>query len=701
MFKYITNKNSILFQLIQFITILISIIVTFSSLLYSVREYQYIKASINNEITVFAKIIGRNYGHNQNINNNTIRYLLNSLDTQQEVNAALVTNIKNEIIAEYSKGLIKVNLNNDDSYTKKIPIYDRNNKLVGAFYIHANYPVLDTYFSKALFFSSLILLISIIISIIFSYYYSRSLYNPILKLSDNMHNIINNKNYRLKSEIHNAPDEIYDLNGLFNNLLTQISERDNEISSYNETLKLDIQKKDLELQESYQQLQFAAYHDELTHLPNIRLFKSILEYRLNQAKLTDSKFAVLFIDLDNFKQVNDSFGHDVGDELLKVISDIFVSTVRRSDFVIKTDLYKDVLPVSRLGGDEFTMVLNNIKGREDIDLVVKRLIKAVRNIKYIKQHTVHTSLSIGVAIYPQDGDDASTLLKHADAAMYHAKSQGKNTYEYYNHAIGTSIKARLKIESQLADAIIKDEFLIAYQPKFDIATNKIAGLEALIRWNHPKQGIIGPSEFINISEDSELICTISDIVIEKICKDISNWDKEGVCYDRVAVNISIRQFEKSDFVENLCMNIAKHGVKFCSLELELTEGMLVSNFEEAIKKLKKLKNIGFSIAIDDFGTGYSSFKYLSTLPVDHIKIDQMFVSNIEKNKNNYMIVKSIISLAHSLDLKIVAEGVENKQHVDILEKLGCNYVQGYYYSKPIGPSKIMGYLRDQAIIKQA
>lgn len=702
MLSVIRNNNSILGRLIKFISTLISLIIIFSSILYSMREYYYLTQALENEVSVVSRIVGYNYSkskedkttkeHHDDFN----QILINSLQMQESINSALFTDLENNEIVSYSRYDHQIKTTDPKSYTKKINVM-HNNKIIGYFYIHANYTELNAFLINALYISSWILLISIVLSIIFSYLYSRSLCNPLLKLSNNMHKIIENQDYAIRSEIKKAPDEINDLNSLFNAMLSKIQMRDKKIIDHNTNLQLDIEKKDLALQESYQQLQYAAYHDELTRLPNIRLFKSILENQLTIAKNNNRKFAVLFIDLDNFKQINDSYGHDIGDELLKKISEKFTNTLRRSDFIIKTDLYKDVVPISRLGGDEFTIILNNVNEIDEVDLVADRLIKAVKSIKNVKNFNIHTTISMGIAIYPSDGSDATTLLKHADAAMYHAKSSGKNRYQYYNQDIGNKIKNRLSIESQLADAIINDEFILEYQPKVDINSNELIGLEALVRWKHPEKGVIGPDGFIDISEDSDLICTISDIVVDKICMDIADWKSKNLDFKSIAVNISIRQFEKDNFIENICMNIAKHGIKFSSIELELTEGMLVSNFESAIDKLVKLKNIGFSISIDDFGTGYSSFKYLSKLPVDDIKIDRSFVSTIHNHKNNYIIVRSIINLAHSLNMKVIAEGVEIFEHVNMLQNLNCDYAQGYYYSKPLSAHEVEKYISSKTI----
>lgn len=674
----IRNKNSILGRLIQFISALISLIIIFISIIYTMREYYYLNQSINNEVDITGKIIGFNYDSN----NTVIQKILDSLKTQQAINSAVVTDNKNNIRASYSKHNIKINIENPETYTKKLSILNHGTE-VGQFYIHANYSELNAFLIKAMYISSWILLISILISSVFAYLYSKSLCNPLLKLNNNMKKVIDESDYDIKSEIKKGPDEILNLNKIFNLMIDKINKRDKEIKQYNNLLKQDIEKKDIALQESYEQLQFAAYHDELTHLPNIKLFRTVLSHCLDNAKANNTKFAVLFIDIDNFKQVNDTFGHDVGDELLKEVSSVISNIIRRSDFLLNNEIYNDVLPVSRLGGDEFTIILNNVVDEDDTNLIVNRLRTNIYNIKKIKDYNIHISVSIGIAMYPIHGEDPSTLLKNADAAMYYAKTHGKNKFQHYNNSIGNNIKHRLKIESYLADAIINNEFIIDYQPKIDINNNQLIGVEALIRWDHPKHGIIGPDKFIDISEDSELICAISDIVIEKICEDIKIWQKNNIDYKSVAINISIRQFKKENFVENICSIIGKHGINFNNIELELTEGMLINNFDEAIAKLKLLKNIGFCTTIDDFGTGYSSFKYLSRLPLDTIKIDKSFVHDLDSNSNNHMIVKSIINLAHSLSMSVVAEGVETKEIVDILAELNCDFAQGYYYSRPV------------------
>ncbi|MFY0544398.1 putative bifunctional diguanylate cyclase/phosphodiesterase [Brevibacillus sp. H7] len=434
-----------------------------------------------------------------------------------------------------------------------------------------------------------------------------------------------------------------------------------------------------------EQIIHQAYHDNLTGLPNRFLFEDRILLELEHAALYQQSFAVIFIDLDRFKPINDSLGHAVGDLILQEVAKRLSSILRKTD------------TVSRLGGDEFIVLLPNIKSTQDVAEVSHKIVHSLSEPFYVSGHELFIGVSVGSSIFPIDGKDVKTLIKHADAAMYRAKENGGNTYQFYTHAMNTKVAERLKLETNLRKAVMRQEFQLYFQPQFQLHTGRVVGMEALLRWNHPEMGCIPPSRFIPLAEETGLILPIGEWVLWEACRQNIMWQEKGYPPMRVAVNISPFQFLQNDFVDMVTRIVKETGLSPNHLELELTESVFVRNLEKAAETLHECKSLGIQLSLDDFGTGYSSLSYLRRFPIHRLKIDQSFVQNISTSSTDLAIVSSIITMAHSLRLNVIAEGIENGNQVTFLKQIHCDMGQGYFFEKPLSKEDFEKHILAQKI----
>ncbi len=448
----------------------------------------------------------------------------------------------------------------------------------------------------------------------------------------------------------------------------------------------------IERKRTEERIYHMAFYDSLTNLPNRVLFQDRLRLALANAERYHQMSAVLFLDIDNFKRINDTFGHILGDRLLKEIAKRLSSIMRKCDSVTRDapDL------IARLGGDEFTVLLNVISKLEDAAKVANRIKDTISIPFNLDGYEIFITSSIGIAIYPSDGEETDCLLKNADAAMYHAKEHGKNNYQYYRQYMNAAAFERLTMENDLRRALERKEFLLHYQPLIDIDTGAITGMEALIRWQHPDDGIVPPSEFIPLAEETGLILPISEWVLKTACDQSNVWQAEGHKPVPVSVNLSSQQFQQKDFIKTLSRILHESGTSPRDLILEITESTVLQNTKTAFASLHELTKMGLLLAIDDFGTGYSSLSYLTSFPIHAIKIDRSFVKGISTDSDNSAIAMAIISMAHSLRLKVVAEGVESGEQLAFLCRQGCDEVQGYMFSPPLPPGEISKLLQAEA-----
>lgn len=423
---------------------------------------------------------------------------------------------------------------------------------------------------------------------------------------------------------------------------------------------------------------FLAQHDALTGLPNRTVAKDRTEQAIAYAIRNSSKTALLFIDLDEFKSINDSLGHSVGDTMLKIVASRLEECVRATD------------TISRQGGDEFLVILSDVSTLDDVTSITKKIIQAFEKPFYINSHSLSISASIGIALYPDCGDTFELLLKNADTAMYKAKEAGKNTHCFYSHEMNHNLLGQCKIQNDLKIALKNNEFILHYQPQIDLAEGCISGAEALIRWQHPQLGMILPMSFISIAESSGLIVQIGEWVITEACRQAVLWHNEGIKIT-IAVNISAVQFKRGNLETVVKQALDSSGLNPRFLELELTESILINDIENILQTVRNLKELGIQLSIDDFGTGYSSLSYLKRFAVDKLKIDQSFIRDILSNQEDAVIVKTIIQMAKNLNLKTIAEGVENEQVLALINSYGCDEVQGYHFAKPMEATEFENY----------
>ncbi len=438
-----------------------------------------------------------------------------------------------------------------------------------------------------------------------------------------------------------------------------------------------------ERKEAEERIRYLAYYDSLTGLPNRTFYKELVSRSLLLAKRHHWTIAILFIDLDYFKRINDTLGHDIGDQLLRTVGDLVKTCIRKSDFIARSEQDELENVVARLGGDEFIVLLNEIAHSQDASRVARRILKELAQPFNLAGHEVFVTASIGIALYPLDGNDAENLLKNADVAMYHAKNQGRNNYQFYTQSMNATSLQRLDLENDLRKALDRNEFLLYYQPTVDVQTGAIIGAEALVRWKHPEKGMISPVEFIPLAEETGLIVPIGEWVLRTACIQNKAWQDAGNKPLRMSVNLSSRQFDQEGLLEIVSNALHDSGFDPRYLELEITESTIMKNPEKAATTLQKLKDMGICLSIDDFGTGYSSLGNLRRFPLDTLKIDRSFVMNITTNSDDAAITTAIIAMAQSLKLRVIAEGVEAEEQRTFLRDLGCHEMQGYLFSQPL------------------
>ncbi len=416
---------------------------------------------------------------------------------------------------------------------------------------------------------------------------------------------------------------------------------------------------------------FQAYHDLLTGLPNRALFKDRLTQAIANARRHGLILAVMFLDLDRFKAVNDTLGHLVGDELLQLTSQRLRHCLREGD------------TLARIGGDEFMLLLPHIRTRDNASYIAQKILVALKAPFLLNSHELFISASIGIAIYPDDGVTQETLIKHADIAMYSAKEQGRNAFRFFDSGLNQTLSGRLAVESDLRRGLQRDEFEMYYQPKVDIMSGRIIGMEALIRWNHPQRGMVLPDEFIPVAEESGLIGPLSEWVLNTACSQARRWHEQALPHTALAINLPARQIEHPDFVDEFIRVLRDHRLEGDGIGIEITESTLMRDMEGSVQKLMQLSGMGVQIAIDDFGTGYSSLSYLKKLPVHCLKIDRSFVHDIHGMDNGDTLIAGIAAMAKGLKLHLVAEGVETQAQLDYLRDIGCDAYQGFLFSRPV------------------
>ena len=429
-------------------------------------------------------------------------------------------------------------------------------------------------------------------------------------------------------------------------------------------------------------LNYQAHYDSLTDLPNRTLFQNRLNQGILKAAQTNEKLALFFIDLDHFKEINDSLGHAIGDRVLIEVSKRLASVLSKKE------------TLARLGGDEFTVIVEHISQLQEASSLAKNIINSLVKPIQIDEHILYLSCSIGISVYPNDGLTYIDLLKYSDAAMYKAKDEGRNNFQFYSTEMTKTALAKITLEANLRNALENEEFVVYYQAQVDASSNKLIGMEALVRWENPELGLIPPDEFIPLAEDTGLIIPLDQYVMKKAITQFVQWYKDGLFPGKLALNLAIKQLEQDDFIDILKNMLSELNCKSKWIELEVTESHIMSNPEYAIKTLTKINDLGINLSVDDFGTGYSSLSYLKKLPIHKLKIDKSFVDDLPNDEEDTAIAKAVIALAKSLNLDIIAEGVENKEQKDFLIDNGCRNIQGYYYSRPVPANEMLSILKN-------
>jgi diguanylate cyclase (GGDEF)-like protein len=505
-------------------------------------------------------------------------------------------------------------------------------------------------------------------------YFQTHLSRPLLDVARTMKFIKSNHDYSVRAPV-SSKDEVATFVSGFNEMLEQIEDQQR-------LLQIELSER----ADAERRLDYLAHHDVVTGLPNRNFFASSLEHMLTSAITSGRGLVVVFLDLDNFKYVNDSLGHHAGDLLLRAVADRLNASVRKGDVLC------------RIGGDEFAIVAERLDDQAQIIMFAEKLITLIKQPFELFGEKIYVGASAGIARAPFDGNDSQTLLRNADAAMYHAKEQGKNSFQFYSSAMNERFSGRFKMESALRDALARNEFFLLYQPEIDLVSGRMTGCEALIRWRD-SQGVLHlPDEFLPIAEEAGLDVPISEWVVDTACAQLAVWQEAGIGLDvghgalRMAINVSGRELSRQSLPAVISTAIQKYRIEPGQLEIEITESTLIQDPEHCVVMLDALKRMGINIAIDDFGVGYSSLGYLRRFPIDKLKIDKSFIRDVPHNADSSTICDAIIALASALKLTVLAEGVELPAQLEYLRKRGCHMAQGYYWSKPIPAKKLAEYL---------
>jgi diguanylate cyclase (GGDEF)-like protein len=630
---------------------------------------------------------------------------LRFLERYGNIEAAGIFDINGDPVAVYRKPGFTRPLPDVQTQLDNVLFWDRHvdtarrvihdGDTIGYVYIRSNLDEISDHLIWYLGIVAAVFAMSLMVSLMLGAQMQRIVSEPLLRLSELARKISTAKNYSLRAS-GTTGDELGQLVLDFNSMLDEIQARDDELEQHRLRLEERVAVRTRELEAANEELeaaktqaesvaarmQYHAHHDSLTGLPNRILLNDRLNTAMSHARRKKGIMALLFLDLDRFKIINDSLGHAVGDQLLRVVARRLKSCVREED------------TVARLGGDEFMVLLPSITGSSDAGKIGNKIINALVGPVSCHGHELHITTSVGVSLYPYDGTDADTLIKHADISMYRAKELGRNKLIYYTAEMNAESRRQLALETSLRRALERDEMTLVYQPKIDTSRNTIIGAEALLRWEHPTMGTISPTDFIPIAEDSGLIVQISEWALHTAFRQLKNWHRDGFRDLKMAVNLSSAQLSRTGLAEAVEAALADTQLDACMTELEITENVVMQNIDSAIITLEHLKAMGVSVSMDDFGTGYSSLSYLRRLPVDTVKIDKSFVRELPDNKEDASIAMAIIAMAKSLNLNVVAEGVENHRQLNFFRQQGVQVVQGYLFSKPV-PAEAFGRMLKQ------
>lgn len=560
------------------------------------------------------------------------------------------------------------------------PIIDAE-KIIGYIYVTHNPSDLNQQNLSLYFIILTILIISMLIWAYAAKYFQLIMLHPIKRMTKHVNELCQSRDFK-KRLTTSTSDDFSILINQFNQMLDAVEEREDELKIHSKHLARLVEVRT-------EQLYQKAHFDALTGLPNRYLLVDRLQQAISKSARNQLNLALLFLDLDRFKIINDNLGHQNGDQLLKEVATRLSNLGREGD------------TVARLGGDEFVFLLENLSSPKDAVRMAHRIIQSLKKPFKLQSHTLHLSTSIGISLYPMDGKDDKVLLKNADISMYHAKQQGPGQFSFYDQKMNNSSLERLAIENNLRFAIDNNEFYLVYQPQLNISSNRYHNVEALLRWKNPQIGNVSPGIFVPIAEETGMVNPIDLWVISEACRQIGIWKQQGFSEITVAINVSAGHLISDELLEHLKKEILLNKIKASQVEIEITEAVFVEHTERTIETLKAIKNMGVKIAIDDFGTGYSSLQYIQNFPTDTLKLDGMFIRDLENNPSSQGIVRSTIILAHSLGLELVSECVENQFQFDFLRQHQCDLLQGFLLSKPLLPAEVPLFCKEKHAVKSS
>jgi len=589
-------------------------------------------------------------------------------DKEQKLFTEFVQNP--ELVASLPESLVEIKQYPSVAYFELFEPIVVDSEEIGTLYVKADLNQLGITFGGYSQIIIFVLLGSLAITWVLASRLHRLITKPVDRLADIAHIVTRDNNYSIRAEKYHE-DELGDLVDGINSMLEQIQKRDDLLAEQKEELENRVSSRTKELEQLSEEFKFLAYHDTLTKLPNRSLFTTQLNMGLGLARKSGKGLAVLFLDLDRFKNINDSLGHATGDELLISAAERIKSVVRTEDCV------------ARFGGDEFTVLINQVENSEQVGKIAEQIITAMREPMIIKGHRLQVSVSLGVSLFPDNGEEPEMLMKYADTAMYSAKEDGRNTFRYYRESMKSSATLQMKIEQNLLKALREKEFSLHYQPIIDIDSGKLVLIEALLRWNNLELGERLPSEFIPLAEETGFIIELGDWVFKQACTQLRAWHNHGLKDVKMSVNFSPVQLKTSTLETDIFETLEKTGLQGGDIVLELTESALLSAPEKAKRVLARLRERGVIIALDDFGTGHSSLSYLKQLPLDILKIDRTFFKSFDEGSDDQAIVHAIVQLGRGLKLQVVAEGVETQKVFEALREIGCDHVQGFCFSTPL------------------
>ena len=664
-------KNASLRIKIIFITVFISFISTVVMTgINSFKDYQRVSQSFDQRMKLETHILSDNIGSALIFRDSENMQI--TIDSFYADKSIIYVEVYDELDELFFKSSSNNMVGDEESIKSTSMAIMVDNDIVGRVVIAANNHELDLVVRGIIQAMFLNLSISVVLVFFLAFIFQRLISRPILSLYQISETVAKTQDYSLRVT-PSSNDEVGKLSYMFNEMLEKVEKRD-------EKLEKLVEQRTFELEKLADEFRHRAFHDSLTGLPNRALLSERFDLAVEHATRNKNKFGCLLLDLDNFKMINDTKGHNYGDQLLIEVASRLKETIRKEDLVC------------RLGGDEFVILLIDLEAEEGLKVVLDKVLATIGKDYYLNNELVKTGVSIGAALYPEHGRDLNSIKRKADVAMYRAKDAGKNCYFIYTQDMQEDVKHRLMIQNDLEKALHDEEIVLYFQPKVHLQKECVTGFEVLIRWHHPKEGFLTPIHFIPYAEESQQIIEIDYYVLRKAFETLQRWrQKENYDYS-LAINLSGRHFTDFKVVSYIQELLQTYDVDPASVEIEITEAVLIDDPDVAQRVVTATKALGIQLSLDDFGTGYSSLDYLRTLPIDCIKLDQTFIREIDVNMQERRLIKGILSLGKGLDLELVAEGVETKEQLEILYEMECDYVQGYYFCKPVPEEQLVEWL---------